>query len=83
MGNLQVHAYALRQLPARLHRRLRIYWTPTNSSWLNLVEAYFSTLEHTGLDNTYYRTPDEIDRGLTEATQYPNENPTPYHWTKP
>ena len=80
MDNLQVHTCALRQLPTRLRRRLRIYWTPTNASWLNLAESYFSTLEETGLHNTYYRTPDEIEQGLMEAMQYLNDNPTEYQW---
>lgn len=82
LDNLQVHTCALRQLPARLRRRLRLYWTPTNSPWLNLIESYFSTLKDTGLANTYHRTPDEIHQGLSEAMQYLNENPTQYHWTK-
>jgi transposase len=82
MDNLQVHACALRHLPARLRRRLRIYWTPTNSSCLNLIESYFSTLKATGLDNSYYRTLQQIDQGLTEAMRYLNQKPTSYRWTK-
>ncbi|MCY3023837.1 MAG: IS630 family transposase [Planctomycetota bacterium] len=82
LDNLSVHAKALRELPYRLRRRLRLYWLPTNSSWLNLIESHFSVLKHTGLDNTYYRTPDEIDEGLLAATQYLNQNPTSYSWGK-
>jgi transposase len=63
LDNLSVHTKALRELPARVRRRprrrLRLYWLPTDSSWLNLIEFYFSTLKQTGLDNTNYTTPDE------------------------
>lgn len=82
LDNLSTHAKAIRELPYRLRRRLKVYWLPTNSSWLNLVESYFCTLKHTGLDNTYYRTPDEIDQGLLSATDYLNAHPTPYKWGK-
>ena len=80
LDNLSVHGKALRQLPYRLRRRLRLYWLPTNSSWLNLIESYFSTLKQTGLDNTNYTTPDEIAQGLLAATGYLNAQPTPYGW---
>lgn len=80
LDNLSVHTKALRELPARLRRRLRLYWLPTNSSWLNLIESYFSTLKQTGLDNTNYTTPEQIDQGLLAATGYLNAQPTPYGW---
>lgn len=82
MDNLSTHAKALRELPYRLRRRLRIYWTPTNSSWLNLIESYFAVLKETALDNTDYRTPQEIEEGLLAGVQYLNEDPTSYRWTK-
>ena len=80
LDHLSVHAKTLRQLPYRLRRRLRLYWLPTNSSWLNLIESYFSTLKQTGLANTNYTTPEQIDQGLLAATDYLNAQPTPYRW---
>lgn len=82
MDNLSAHKKAFRELPARIRRRIHVYWTPTNSSWLNLVESYFATLQRTALHNTDYKTPDEIEQGLWRGTQYLNENPRPYRWKK-
>ncbi|MHA1371398.1 MAG: transposase [Promethearchaeota archaeon] len=82
MDNLSAHKKALRELPARVRRRIRVYYTPTNSSWLNLIESYFATLQRTALHNTDYKTPDEIERGLQRGTQYLNENPRSYKWKK-
>jgi len=82
MDNLSAHKKALRELPARLSRRLVVYWTPTNSSWLNLIESYFATLSRTALHNTHYRTPAEIEQGLVRGTQHLNEHPRPYLWKK-
>lgn len=82
MDNLSAHKKALRELPARIRRRIHVYWTPTNSSWLNLVESYFATLQRTALHNTNYKTPKEIEQGLRRGTKYLNENPRPYKWKK-
>lgn len=82
MDNLSAHQKALRELPARIRRRIHVYWTPTNSSWLNLIESYFATLQRTGLHNTDYKSPDEIEQGLRSATIYLNENPRAYKWKK-
>jgi transposase len=82
MDNLSAHKKALRELPARIRRRIRIYWTPTNSSWLNLIESYFATLQLTALHNTYYKAPAEIEQALLLGVQYLNENPRPYIWKK-
>ncbi len=82
MDNLSAHKKALRELPSRIRRRLRVYWTPTNSSWLNLVESYFATLQRTALHNTDYKTPDEIEQALLGGVEYLNANPRPYKWKK-
>ena len=82
MDNLSAHKKALRELPARIRRRIHVYWTPTNSSWLNLVESYFATLQRTALHNTDYRTPEEIEQGLQRGIKYLNENPRSYKWKK-
>jgi len=82
MDNLSAHKKALRELPAKIRRRLHVYWTPTNSSRLNLIESYFATLERTALHNTYYKTPNEIEQALQNGVQYLNENPQPYKWKK-
>lgn len=82
MDNLSAHKKAFRELPARIRRRIHVYWTPTNSSWLNLVESYFATLQRTALHNTDYKTTNEIEQGLWRGTHYLNENPRPYRWKK-
>jgi len=82
MDNLSAHKKALRILLYKLRRRIKVYWLPTNSSWLNLIESYFATLQKTGLNNTNYKTPEEIDHGLQKGVQYLKLNPKPYVWKK-
>jgi transposase len=39
-------------------------WTPTNASWLNLIEPWFLVLQKTALQNTDLKTPSEIAKHL-------------------
>ena len=82
MDNLSAHKKGFGELPARIRRRISVYWTPTNSSWLNLVESYFATLQRNALHNTDYKKPEEIENALCRATLYLNENPRAYVWKK-
>ena len=54
---------ALRELRVRIRRGVSVYWIPTNSLWLKLVDPYFAILQHTGLYNTNYKTQQEIRYG--------------------
>jgi transposase len=82
MDNLSTHQKAFRELPHKARRRITLYWTPVNSSWLNLIESYFAKLQQTALHNTYYKTPEEIEQGLLRGVEYLNMNPSPYKWKK-
>jgi transposase len=82
MDNLSAHKKALKEIPYKIRRHLRVYWLPTNSSWLNLVESYFAVLQWTALSNTNYKSPEEIEQGLTNGVRYLNQHPRPYVWKK-
>lgn len=58
-----------------------MYWLSANSSGLNLIEPHFAVLKHTALDNTDYRTPDQIEQGLQAGLRYLNTHPTTSKWT--
>jgi transposase len=57
-------------------------WTPTNASWLNLIEPWFLVLQKTALQNTDLKTPSEIAKHLLDGIDYLNEHPKPYRWNK-
>jgi transposase len=64
------------------HPRLHLHFTPTSSSWLNMVEGFFAQLTNKALRRgTFASVPDlitAIDAYLTAN----NTNPTPFIWTK-
>lgn len=57
-----------------LLRQLRIQpvWTPTNSSWLNLIEAQFGVLKRFTMTNTDDRTHGERRRRVYRYLRYRN-----------
>ncbi|MFB3789411.1 MAG: transposase [bacterium] len=83
LDNLMTHqAPPVAEWAAKHAHRLQFHWLPTNSSWLNLIESYFATLEQTALHNTDYKTPEEIEMGWQKGIQYLNDHPRPYIWKK-
>lgn len=62
--------------------RVQFFWTPTNASWLNLIEPWFSVLERTALHNTNLKTTEEIGDHLLSGIAYLNQHPKPYRWDK-
>lgn len=77
--NLSAHKKAVRLWQPQ-PAQVQFVWTPTNASWLNLIEPWFSVLERTALHNTDLKTPEAIAQNLTEGIAYLNEHPKPYKW---
>jgi transposase len=83
LDNLSSHkASPVREWANAHPSRIQFHWLPTNSSWLNLIESYFSTLHRVALHNTDYQTPEEIEGGLLRGIAYLNQHPKPYIWKK-
>jgi DDE superfamily endonuclease len=61
---------------------IEFFWTPTNASWLNLIEPWFLVLEKTALHNTDLKTTAAIAENLAQGIDYLNEHPRPYRWKK-
>jgi len=79
--NFSAHKRA-RNLWTAAPASIQFYWTPTNASWLNLIEPWFLVLEKTALYNTDLKTTDAIAQNLKQGIDYLNSHPRPYHWTK-
>lgn len=63
------------------HPRFHLHFTPTSSSWLNLVERWFRELTDKAIRRgVFYSVPDLI-AAIEEYLKASNENPTPFVWT--
>jgi len=79
--NFSAHRKALNLWQPKPHN-VDFLWTPTNASWLNLIEPWFLVLEKTALHNTDLKTTAEVAQHLLHGIEYLNAHPRPYHWTK-
>ena len=64
------------------HPRFHLHFTPTSSSWLNLVERWFAELTRRKLQRSAHRTVTALEADLRQWTNAWNKNPRPFTWTK-
>jgi transposase len=64
------------------HPRFVLHFTPTSSSWLNLVERWFSELTSKKLRRGTHRSVPELNSDIRKWIADWNENPRPYVWAK-
>jgi transposase len=63
------------------HPRFELHFTPTSSSWLNMVEIFFAQLTDKAIRRgIFHSVPNLIDAIETYLTAH-NENPQPFVWT--
>jgi transposase len=64
------------------HPRFTVHFTPTSSSWLNLVERWFSELTTKKLQRGAHTSVRALNTDIRNWIKTWNENPRPYVWTK-
>jgi transposase len=64
------------------HPRFVVHFTPTSSSWLNLVERWFSELTTKKLKRGAHRSVHALNTDIRAWIQTWNENPRAFVWTK-
>ena len=64
------------------HPRFVVHFTPTSSSWLNLVERWFAELTTKKLRRGAHRSVRDLNADIRAWIETWNNNPRPYVWTK-
>jgi len=85
--HLIVDNYATHSAPAvknwlAKNPRFHIHFIPTHSSWLNLVESWFSILTTRQIKRGSHHSVKALITAIEEFLEAWNENPTPFKWTK-
>jgi transposase/transposase-like protein len=71
-----VHRWLLR------HSRFHFHFTPTYSSWLNLVERFFGLLTEKALKRGSHTSTSQLREAILQYVDAHNENGKPFKWTK-
>lgn len=64
------------------HPRFQIHFTPTSSSWMNLVERWFGLLSQRQIKRGTHRSTLELERAIRQYLDIYNQAPKPFIWSK-
>ena len=64
------------------HPRFHCHFTPTSSSWLNLVERWFGEITRKRIRRGVFKSVAELVSVIDEYIRLNNANPKPFVWTK-
>lgn len=78
--------YATHKTPAvqrwlARHRRFTLHFTPTSSSWLNLVERLFAEITRQSIRRGTFNNVEELKTAIANWIEHRNQNPKPFKWT--
>ena len=72
----EIHRWLLR------HPRFTLHFTPTYSSWMNLVERWFAELTNKWLRRGTHRSTKELEASIAYWIDTWNDEPKPFVWHK-
>ena len=64
------------------HPRVHLHFTPTGSSWINLVERWFAALTEKQLRRGVHRSTRELEIAIRRYVEITNGRVKPFVWTK-
>ena len=82
LDNASTHKTPAIQRWLLAHPRFQLHFTPTSSSWLNLLERCFSELTTKKLHRGTHRSVRQLNADIRGCIETWNENPRPFVWTK-
>lgn len=63
------------------HKRVHIHFTPTGSSWLNMVERFFRDITENRIRRGVFRSVRELESAIQTYITSHNAAPKPFIWT--
>jgi len=64
------------------HSRFHLHFTPTSSSWLNMIERWFRELTDKRIRRGSFVNTDELIAAIYDYLEAYNQAPKPFRWTK-
>ena len=81
LDNYSTHKHATVQAWLRKHPRFHLHFTPTSSSWLNLVERWFRELTDKALRRGVFHSVPDLIAAIEAYLNAHNNDPKPFVWT--
>jgi len=64
------------------HPRFHLHFTPTSSSWLNLVERWFALITDQAIRRGSFQSVRRLERAINRYLAVWNDNAKPFRWTR-
>jgi len=80
--NYGTHKHPVIKTWIEAHPRVHLHFTPTYSSWLNLVERFFGYVTADLLQRSDHRSVQSLEADIRKWVTAWNQNPKPFVWTK-
>jgi transposase len=81
VDNYSTHKHANVQAWLAKHPRFKLHFTPTSSSWLNLVERWFRELTDKALRRGAFHSVPDLIAAIQAYLDAHNNDPKPFIWT--
>jgi transposase len=79
--NYATHKHARVQRWLKRHPRFHMHFTPTSSSWLNMVERFFRDITENAIRRGVFPGVDDLIKAIDAYLAQHNANPKPFVWT--
>ena len=81
VDNYSTHKHAKVKAWLRRHPRFHIHFTPTSSSWLNIVERWFREITTKRIRRGSFTSVAQLEAAIYSFIETHNEDPKPLVWT--
>jgi transposase len=82
LDNYATHKHPTVKAWLEKHPRFHLHFTPTSSSWLNMVEGFFAQLTNKTIRRGVFASVPDLIAAIDDYLTANNTNPTPFTWTK-
>ena len=82
LDNYATHKHPSVQAWLQRHSRFHLHFTPTSSSWLNLVERWFGEITRKRIRRGSFTSVKDLIEAIESYIQHNNKNPKAFVWTK-
>ena len=81
VDNYRTHKHANVNAWLEKHPRFHLHFTPTSSSWLNLVERWFRDLTDKAIRRGVFHSVADLIEAIEAFLEAHNDDPQPFTWT--
>ena len=81
LDNYGTHKHPTVKAWLKKHPRFQLHFTPTSSSWLNLIERWFGHLTEKRLKRGVFTSVDDVIEAIDEFIEANNDDPKPFVWS--